>query len=88
MWQHEDNVNTILSKAILGTIRNNIDYIESCEVSDQFFQKIKIQLMALGLVNVQQLTTTMQTQALFWILTDKGKTHLLKTQSIKIESQQ
>ena len=46
---------------------------DKIEILSQDFQTIKIQLMALGLVNVSYLKTTKGDMALFWNLTDKGK---------------
>lgn len=43
------------------------------EVEDQLFQTLKIQLKALGLVNLKYTSTTKGGMALFWSLTAKGE---------------
>lgn len=58
----------------------------TANMDDQSFQTIKIQLMALGLVDVQYLQTVKGGMALFWSLTDQGKAHLLKLRTVKSES--
>lgn len=83
MWQNEESANRILTKAILSNNGIEPKIISSCEISGELFQTIKIQLMALGWINVKQATTMMNIPALFWILTEAGKTQLLKTASIK-----
>lgn len=88
MWQNEAYVNTLLTKGILKVNGIETEDIKSCQISDELFQTVKIQFMALGWINIQQFTTTMNIQALFWILTEAGKAQLLKTASIKATSQQ
>lgn len=51
------------------------------QLEEQCFQSIKVQLMALDLVNVQYLKTTKESMALFWSLTKKGRSLMLKTRS-------
>jgi hypothetical protein len=87
MWQNEAYANTLLTKGILKVNSINTEEITSCEISDELFQTVKVQLMALGWIDVQQFTTTMNTQALFWILNEAGKAQLLRTASIKTISQ-
>lgn len=87
MWLHDAAVNSMLTKIILKANGINAEDIESSEISDKLFQTVKIQLMALGWIDVQQQTTMANTLALYWILTDAGKTQLLKTASVKAISQ-
>jgi hypothetical protein len=87
MWLHDAAVNSMLTKIILKANGIDAEDIESCEISDELFQTVKIQLMALGWIDVQEQTTMANTQALYWILTDAGKAQLLKTASVKAISQ-
>jgi len=88
MWLNEATANTLLTKGILKVNGIEIENINSYEITDELFQTIKIQLMALGWINVQQFTTMANLPALFLILTEAGKAQLLKTASIKVISQQ
>lgn len=53
------------------------------EINSQDFQTIKIQLMALGLVNVSYSQTTKGDMALFWNLTEGGKQLMMQWRTIK-----
>ena len=50
---------------------------------NQIFQTIKVQLIALGLINVKYSATTKGDMALFWSLTGKGEALLFKSRTIK-----
>jgi hypothetical protein len=88
MWLNEAYVNTLLTKGILKLNSIETENIDSCQTTDELFQIVKIQFMALGWIEIRQSTTYMNTQALFWILTEQGKAELLKTASLKAISQQ
>jgi hypothetical protein len=88
MWQNESYANTLLTKAILKANSKDTKNIHPCEISEELFQTVKIQLMALGWIEVQQFTTISNMPALFWRLTEAGKVQLLKTASIKAISQE
>ncbi len=55
----------------------------SSEIDDQVFQTVKIQLLALGLVNVHYAETTTKTMALFWQLTDLGTRTLINLRAVR-----
>lgn len=55
----------------------------SPHLNDDVFQTIKIQMLALGLVEVQSLNTVKGGMALFWSITEKGKALLLSIRSVK-----
>jgi len=88
MWLNEDTANHNLAKAILVANGIETEKVSSCQISDELFQIVKIQLMALGWIDVQQFTTIAKMQALFLILTDAGRAQLLRTKSIKASSLQ
>lgn len=65
-----------------------INYGTTPSIDDQPFQTIKIQLMALGLIDVQYLKTVQGGMALFWSLTELGKSQLLKIRAVKSKTQE
>ncbi|CDU12941.1 conserved hypothetical protein [Vibrio coralliirubri] len=54
----------------------------STELKDQTFQTVKMQLMALGLVDVSYTKTTKGGMGLFWRMTESGKGLMLKLRTI------
>lgn len=52
-------------------------------INDQVFQTIKVQLLALGLVYVQQSQTDLGGKDLFWSLSTKGQDELFQLRTIK-----
>lgn len=54
----------------------------STELKDQIFQTVKMQLMALGLVDVSYTKTTKGGMGLFWRMTESGKALMLKLRTI------
>ncbi|MBH0038848.1 DUF4062 domain-containing protein [Pseudoalteromonas sp. SWN166] len=70
---------TIKKNAIKRTVS---DYLES-DIDDQIFQTIKIQLMALGLVDVAYSKTTKGGMMLFWRITEAGKDLMLKLRTVR-----
>lgn len=83
---NEDSVNSQLAKTIIKQMNiNNKPYTH--KVEEETFQTIKIQLMAFGWVEIKPLTTVSNSIALFWILTESGKTQMLRLRTVKsIES--
>jgi hypothetical protein len=55
----------------------------SVRVDDQDFETVRIQLIALKLIDVQYIQTTKGGMALFWSLTDRGKEAMLELRTIK-----
>jgi hypothetical protein len=58
----------------------------SAQLDDQVYQTIKIQLQALGLVEVQYLKTTGGGMALFWSLTQPGYALMMSLRTVKSTS--
>ncbi|WP_050907376.1 DUF4062 domain-containing protein [Vibrio harveyi] len=52
------------------------------ELDDQVFQTVKMQLMALGLVDISYSKTTKGGMGLFWRITESGKALMLKLRTI------
>jgi hypothetical protein len=52
-------------------------------LDDNIFQTIKVQMMALGLVNVESMKTEDNKLGLFWTLTAAGKEKLLRIRSVR-----
>jgi hypothetical protein len=70
---------TLKKNAIKRTVS---DYYES-DIDDQIFQTIKIQLMALGLVDVAYSKTTKGGMLLFWRITEAGKDLMLELRTVR-----
>ncbi len=77
---NDTRVKSIMEKSAFELTEKN-GY--SANVNDQNYQTIKIQLVALGLVNVNYLQTTQGGMALFWSLTPKGKESLFQFRTVK-----
>jgi len=58
----------------------------SGSLDDQNYQTVKVQLMALGLVDIQYSKTTAGSMALFWSLTQPGEKLLLELRTVKTKS--
>jgi len=85
LLQHinEDTINSQLAMSILNTIGVDANSFYTKKIDDEIFQTIKVQLLALGWIDIKPLTTKANTVALFWILTDLGRKKMLMTRSIK-----
>src|SRR5690606_33879648 len=55
----------------------------SAKISDQVFQTIKIQLKALGLIDLRYTKTTNGGMSLFWYITEKGENLMIKLRTVK-----
>jgi hypothetical protein len=55
----------------------------SVSINDQLYQTVKVQLMALGLVEIPYTQTTTGGMALFWSLTKKGQDQLFRLRTVK-----
>ena len=62
------------------------DMMTDIEIDDQDYQTIKVQLMALKLVDVQYSPSHLGPLELFWSLTALGQKELLKLRSIKTKT--
>lgn len=80
---HESAANRLLAEGIIRRHGITKNKLFSCGVTDEEFQTVKVQLMALGLIKVEALTTTAKTIALFWSLTQKGEEAMLRERSVK-----
>lgn len=80
---HESSVNLMLAKSILKSQGKDSDDMFSHNIEEELFQTVKVQLMALGWIDLQALTTVSKTIALFWRLTDAGKAQMLHVRSVK-----
>jgi hypothetical protein len=73
-------VKNTLSRALFSLTKNSG---HSPDMNDQIFQTIKIQLMALGLVDVSYLKTTKEGMGLFWRLTPSGQALMVQLRTVK-----
>jgi hypothetical protein len=76
----DSSVKITLKKNAVGRVVK--EYFES-NMDDQIFQTIKIQLMALGLVDVNYSKTTKGGMTLFWKITEAGKSLMLELRTIR-----
>jgi len=83
---NDGSVNSQLAKSILKANGKDADSYYTTKVEDEVFQTVKLQLMALGLVEVKSLQTKQGGMSLFWILTPKGKRCLIDVRTIKKEN--
>lgn len=72
--------NALFEQCRLGT--------RTCDLNDQLFQTIKIQLEALKLVNIQYLKSVGGGYALFWSLTPQGRSLMAQLRTIKSSKSQ
>jgi len=82
-YLNDSAVNSQLAKSILKDIGKDADSYYSTKIEDEVFQTVKLQLMALGLVEVKSLQTKQGIMTLFWILTPRGKRCLMDVRTIK-----
>ncbi|GAB6190754.1 DUF4062 domain-containing protein [Desulfocastanea catecholica] len=82
-YQNENFVSTKLATELLKLNNNDADEYYSNEVDDGILQTIKIQLMALGIIQIEPLQTKGGDMALFWQITEKGKKAVVEIRSIK-----
>lgn len=75
------SVRSMIATEIYNTIPNHID-AGTASIDNQNYQTIKIQFRALGLVNVEQRERAGKTE-LYWELTKKGESLLMKIRSVK-----
>ncbi|WOS40955.1 DUF4062 domain-containing protein [Xanthomonas rydalmerensis] len=77
---NDTSVMLTLKKAILE--HKDQEYYE-CKINDHDFQTIKVQLKALGHVQVSYMKTTRGGMALFWALTPQGEATMLELRAVR-----
>ncbi len=55
-------------------------------INDQIYQTVKVQFVALGLIEIQYAKTTTGGMALFWSLTNNGNEHLFQLRTVRKEN--
>jgi hypothetical protein len=81
MWTHEDSVNRALATAAAEASGHTNP--TTVRVDDGPFKTVKVQMLALGLVEVKTATTVSNTTALFWGITAKGREVLMQLRTVK-----
>jgi hypothetical protein len=56
---------------------------QSHRIDGEIFNTMKLQLLALGYIDINSLTTTKNTLAVFWTLTPLGKEVMLQMRTVK-----
>lgn len=85
-YLNEVSVNIQLAKSLLKLQGKNAEDFFSKKIDDEVFQTIKIQLLALGYIDIKSLKTKSSGMALFWIITEKGKRAVINLRTIKRDS--
>ena len=82
-YLNEASANIQLSESLLKAQGINADDFYTRKIDDEIFQTIKIQLLALGYIDIKSLQTKSAGMALFWIITEKGKRAVINLRTIK-----
>lgn len=82
-WYHEDRVQIQIATSILK--EKGVEGFLSEKVDQEILQTIKVQFLALGLIQVDTLNTVGGSTGLFWGLTQKGRITMLAERSVKKE---
>lgn len=77
---NDTRVQGILERSVFEKMNMKV---HSRDMNDQNYQTVKVQLAALGLVNIQYSKTVQGGMALFWSLTPKGRELLFQLRTIK-----
>lgn len=80
-WYNEATIKSQIASSLLKTKKGGTFY--NGEVDSDILQSIKVQFLALGLIQVNTLTTVGGGTGFFWGLTTKGKQTMLNERSIK-----
>jgi hypothetical protein len=78
---NEKTLQVEIAKWILE--EKGIQKVASSEIENNDLQSMKVQFLALGLIQVENLPTTMGTMGLFWSLTEVGVSVMYVVRSIK-----
>lgn len=79
-----DNPNEERARKIVGDVLGEKEYLNGgkIQVNKEDFDTIKIQFIALGLINVSYQKTVQGGMALFWQLTSKGKSIMISRRTV------
>lgn len=83
-WYPETIIQLKIASVLLKA--TGLDDCHTEHLDDEIFQTIKVQFLALGLVQVQSLNLKQGGVGLFWGLTPKGKQLMLRERSVRITS--
>ena len=81
----DDAVNSLISSLVWRRQKSIDPKYDTFTTTDEVFQTIKIQLTALGLVNVKSSRTTTGGTALFWSLTENGNAEMINRRAIRAD---
>jgi hypothetical protein len=85
MSKSDSAVRTLIAECVWKRYNPADTNGNSFRTTDELFQTIKVQLMALDLVNVRTARTTKGDMNLFWSLTDRGKQEMISRRAIVSE---
>ncbi len=78
-WQNDLSVKLAIRKFCISSLPN----IQNPTLNDLSFQKLKVQFLAYGLIEIKTLNTRDGKTALFWHLTNSGKQKMFELNTIK-----
>jgi hypothetical protein len=90
----DDTVKFVLKKGLIGIFSNDKDgniqkygqTIYDSDIDDQIYQTVKIQFIALGLVDVTYSKTVQGGMALFWTLTRRGLATMMEVRTVRSDT--
>ena len=77
---HEGVIRSAIKKVIKDSVPSDYQYIK---INHQDFETIKIQFLALGLINVSGTETDINSSRSYWSLTPYGKNHMIRLRASK-----
>jgi hypothetical protein len=85
LFEHtnEGTVATILGKRLTELRTGQSPYTSVVDTTD--IETVRLQLLAHGLIAVESLQTVSKTMALFWVITDAGKSLLMQIRTVKVK---
>ena len=83
---NDELVRKKLKNSFLEKIDINLTHARQSEINEQIYQTVKIQLMALKLVDIRYSQSTTGNMALFWSLTKLGNNLLFQLRTVKKEA--
>ena len=83
---NDELVRKKLKNSFLEKIDRNLPHALQSEINEQIYQTVKIQLMALKLVDIRYSQSTTGNMALFWSLTKTGNNLLFQLRTTKKET--
>ena len=89
-WQFKGSINQLISKLAKEIFKDDKDFkgepLSKFNIEDEFYQTIKVQLRALGLINKSTKNRSVKDTGTYWTLTPYGDNVMNKLRAIKRDS--